>query len=163
MSISSVVNHFLSKGLECSIINRFESNAKFVSKGKESALEGVCNAKTSLFKVKDRNILLVTSENKRVGNKKFKDYFNVNPKELSNREIIAITGHPMDGLSPFGLKNPLKVYIDISLKRKNNIYLCAGLKNFVVIVTSKEIVDLTCGEWIDICEDKEYDHHMRKN
>lgn len=163
MSICSVVNHFLSKGLECSIINSFESNLKFVSDGKERDSRGVCNAKTLLFKVKDSNILVVTSEDKIVSNKKFKDYFKVNPKELSNGEIIAITGHPMGGLSPFGLKSPLKVYIDISLKREDHIYLCAGMKNFVVTVTSNDVVELTCGEWIDICEDKEYNHHPRKN
>lgn len=155
MSISSVVNNFLSKGIECSI-NRFESNSKFFRKGKNASLERFYNAKTMLFRVKGRNIIVVNGENTVVSNRKFRDYFKVNPKELNNSEIISITGHPRGGLSPFGLKNPLKAYIDVSLKGQNNIYLCAGLKNFVVTVTYKEVLDLTCGEWIDICEDNEY-------
>lgn len=155
MSISSVVNHFLSKGVECSIINQFS--------GKESASKIACNTKILLFRVKNSDILIVTSEKMIVSNKKFKDYFKANPKELNSSEITAITGHPMGGVSPFGLKNPLKVYIDISLKGENYIYLCAGLKNFVVTVTSKEIVDLTSGEWIDICESEEYNYPPRKN
>lgn len=156
MSISSVVNHFLSKGLECSIINRFHIDTNFISTEKESDLRGKCNAKTLLLRVKNKNILIVTSEDKRISNKKFKDYFKVSPKELSNRDIVRVTGHPMDGLSPFGLKSPLKIYIDICLKRKNYIYLCAGLKNFVVAVTGEDIINLTCGEWIDICEDSTF-------
>lgn len=157
MSISSVVNHFLSKGLECSIINQFGS------KEKEDTLGVSCNTKTLLFRVKNNNIVIVTGENMKISNKKFKDYFKSNPKELNKSEITAVTGHPMGGLSPLGLKDPLKVYIDISLKEKKHIYLCAGLKNFVVTVTSKEIVDLTSGEWIDICEEDEYNYRSRKN
>lgn len=155
MSISSVVNHFLSKGLECSIINQLSC--------KECASEAACNTKILLFRVKNSDILIVTRENMIVSNKKFKDYFKANPNEVNKNEITAITGHPIGGVSPFGLKNPLKVYIDISLKGKNCIYLCAGLKNFVVTVTSKEVVHLTSGEWIDICENEEYNYGPRKN
>ena len=163
MSISSVVNHFLSKGLECSIVNCFESNAKFIGTGRGNALGVSCNAKTFVFRLKDSDILIVTREDMRISNKKFEDCFKIGPKELSNKEVIEITGHPVDGLSPFGLKNSLKVYIDVSLKGNIYINLCAGLKNFVVIVTPKEIVDLTCGEWVDICKEKEYSHPLRKS
>ncbi len=157
MSISSVVNHFLSKGLECSIINQFSD------KEREGALEAACNTKILLFKIKNSDILIVTGENMIISNKKFKDYFKVNPKELSDKEIVAVTGHPIGGVSPLGLKKSIKVYIDISLKRKNYIYLCAGLRNFVVTVKSEDIIDLTSGEWIDICEAEEYDYCSRRN
>ena len=113
MSISSVVDHFLRQGLECSIINQFSG------KEKGNTLEAACNTRILLFRVKNRDILIVTSENMVVSNRKFKDYFKTNPKELNSNEITTITGHPIGGLSPFGLKNPLKVYIDISLKEKN--------------------------------------------
>jgi prolyl-tRNA editing enzyme YbaK/EbsC (Cys-tRNA(Pro) deacylase) len=155
MSICSVVNDFLSKGIECSI-NRFENNSKLLMKGKASYLKRNHNANTLIFRVKGTNIMVITSENMIVSTRKFRDYFKVNPRELSNSEIVEITGHPRGGLSPFGLKKPLKVYIDISLKGKNNICICAGLKNFVVTVNYNQILRLTCGQWIDICEDNEY-------
>lgn len=155
MSISSVVNHFLSKGLECSIINQFSN--------RESTSDASCNTKILLFKIKNSDILIVTGENMIISNKKFKNYFKVNPKELSDKEIVAVTGHPIGGLSPLGLKNSIKIYIDLSLKRKNYIYLCAGLRNFVVTVKSEDIINLTSGEWIDICEAEEYDYSSKRN
>ncbi|AKN31768.1 prolyl-tRNA synthetase [Clostridium carboxidivorans P7] len=155
MSISSVVDDFLSKGIECSI-NRFEKNSKLFRKEKSNLLTKVCIAKAQIFTVRGENIMVVTDENTIISNIKFREYFKVKPRELSNNEIIKITGHPSGGLSPFGLKNPLKIYIDISLKGKNNIYLCAGMKNFVVTVNYNEIIELTCGQWVDICEYNDY-------
>lgn len=36
---------------------------------------------------------------------------------LSSDEVVTITGHPVGGVCPFGLENPLAVYCDISLKQ----------------------------------------------
>jgi prolyl-tRNA editing enzyme YbaK/EbsC (Cys-tRNA(Pro) deacylase) len=33
---------------------------------------------------------------------------------LSSDEVVTITGHPVGGVCPFGLENPLAVYCDIS-------------------------------------------------
>jgi hypothetical protein len=40
---------------------------------------------------------------------------------LSSDEVVTITGHPVGGVCPFGLENPLSVYCDISL---NNTRKC---------------------------------------
>lgn len=151
MSMDRVINHFLSRGLECSVTQILQKKYK-VNK-KERALRTSCITKTLAFRVRESNILVVTSEDMKVSNGKFSSYFNAKPKELTDSEtIMKITGHPIGGLSPLGLKTPLKVYVDISLKRNNYVYLCAGLKNFVVKVTPEELIDLTCGKWIDVSE-----------
>jgi len=55
-------------------------------------------------------------------------------------------------LVPFGLKNPLKVYIDVSLKENEFITVPAGIKNLVVQVKPEDIEKVTGAEWIDICK-----------
>lgn len=137
MSISSVLQDFLSKGLECSIVNGSETRETY-------------DSQTLVFKVKEKIILVVTEKEKEINFKKFLSYFKAIPSMLSTSETREITGHPLGGLSPFGLKNHLKVYIDISLKRNNYISVCAGMKNFVVKVTPWEMEKITDGVWIDI-------------
>jgi len=139
MSISNVVQDFLNKGLECSIVN-----CSFDRK--------TCGSQTSAFKIKEKIILIVTDKGKEISVGKFLHYFKASSSKLSRNEIAEITGHPAGCLSPFGLKNHLKVYIDISLKRNDYISVCAGMKNFIVKVTPGEMLDITGGEWLDICE-----------
>jgi len=137
MSIGSVVQDFLNKGLECSIVNCF--------KAKE-----ICDSETLAFKVKENMILIVSNKKKEISIGKFLHYFKASPNMPSINETREITGHPTGCLSPFGLKNHLKVYIDISLKKKDYISVSAGMKNLVVKVTPGEMLEITGGEWIDI-------------
>jgi prolyl-tRNA editing enzyme YbaK/EbsC (Cys-tRNA(Pro) deacylase) len=137
MSISSVVQDFLNEGLECSIVNRFKTRE-------------IHDSQTFAFKLKEKIILVITDNSNEICAGKFLHYFKARPSLLSESETIQITGHPKGCLSPFGLKNPLKVYIDVSLKNNNYIYICAGIKNFVVNVTPEELTKLTNAEWIDI-------------
>jgi prolyl-tRNA editing enzyme YbaK/EbsC (Cys-tRNA(Pro) deacylase) len=138
MSIGSVVQDFLKKGLECTILNSFEA-------GEPN------DSVTQAFKVKEQKILIVTDREKEISFEKFLRYFKASPDMLKRNEISEVTGHPSDCLSPFGLKNPLKVYIDVSLKGNNCIQVSAGMKNFVVKLTPLEMAKVTGGQWIDIC------------
>ncbi len=49
-------------------------------------------------------------------NKKVKALFGGKPKMLGLDEVAEITGHEVGGVCPFGLKTPLPVYCDVSLK-----------------------------------------------
>ncbi|MCB2294834.1 hypothetical protein LGK95_15140 [Clostridium algoriphilum] len=139
MSIGNVVQDFLNKGLECSIVNSFIDIK-------------TCGSQTLAFKIKEKIILIVTDKDKEISVGKFLHYFKASPSMLSKNETREITGHPIGCLSPFGLKNHLKVYIDVSLKRNDYISVCAGMKNFVINVTPGEMIEVTGGEWIDIWE-----------
>jgi hypothetical protein len=41
---------------------------------------------------------------------------------LSSDEVVTLTGHPVGGVCPFGLENPLAIYCDISLKQYRKSY-----------------------------------------
>ena len=140
MSIGNVVQEFLNKGLECSIQNCFIDRK-------------TCGSQTLAFKIKEKIILIVTDKKELISGGKFLHYFKASPSMPTKNEIREITGHTTGDLSPFGLKNNLKVYIDISLKKNDYVSVCAGMKNYLVKVTPREMLEITGGEWIDIWED----------
>jgi prolyl-tRNA editing enzyme YbaK/EbsC (Cys-tRNA(Pro) deacylase) len=139
MGISSVIQDFLSKGIECSIVENFEATDSRKSE-------------TKVFRVGDNHILVVTDKKKGISLCKFIEQFNETPIILNKSETREVTGYPACCLSPFGLKNPLKVYIDVSLKANKNISVSAGMKNYVVKVAPGDIEKITRAEWIDVCK-----------
>ena len=83
-------------------------------------------AKTLSLRVRDRNLLVVTSGEARLDNKKAKAVFGGKPRMLTAEEVVAITGHPVGGVCPFGLATPLPVYCDVSLKAFDEVVPAAG-------------------------------------
>ncbi len=61
-------------------------------------------------------ILVVAKGDARLDNKKLKETFGAKARMLSSDEVVTLTGHPVGGVCPFGLENPLSVYCDITLK-----------------------------------------------
>ena len=59
-------------------------------------------------------------------NKKVKALFGGKPKMLGLEEVAEITGHEVGGVCPFGLKTPLPVYCDVSLKAFDMVVPAAG-------------------------------------
>ncbi|MCR1933132.1 hypothetical protein NSA27_00230 [Clostridium tepidum] len=53
--------------------------------------------------------------------------------------VFKVTGHSIGGVCPFGLKTPISIYLDESLKNFKKVYPAAGNSN-------------TAGVWIDVCK-----------
>ena len=87
---------------------------------------------------------------KKIDNRKFKDTFFCKAKMPNPDEVMEITGHPVGGVCPFGLKNPINVYLDISLKDYDIVYPAAGEANAAVKLSVQKLAELTGGKWIDI-------------
>lgn len=139
MGIGSVIQDFLSNGIECSIVDSFEeANSK--------------RSETLAFRIREKYILIVTDKKKGISLCKFIERFNASPRILNKNEIKEVTGYPACCLCPFGLKNPLKVYIDVSLKVNEHISVPAGMKNYVVKVAPEDMGKITGAEWIDVCK-----------
>ena len=60
--------------------------------------------------------LLVARGDARLDNGKTKAEFGARPRMLGPEETLALTGHPVGGVCPFGLATPLPVYCDVSLQ-----------------------------------------------
>lgn len=112
-------------------------------------------AKTLSFDVNNNTILIVTSGDMKIDNAKFKNKFSVKPKMLKLEEVEEKTGYPVGGVCPFNLKDNINVFLDISLKRFNNIYPACGTPNSAIQLSLEELEKYSnFKEWIDVCKKK---------
>ena len=70
---------------------------------------------------------------------------------LGPEEAFEITGHPVGGVCPFGLKTPLPVYVDVSLKAFDVVYPAGGSLNTSVEVATDRLFALVGQRWVDLC------------
>jgi prolyl-tRNA editing enzyme YbaK/EbsC (Cys-tRNA(Pro) deacylase) len=108
-------------------------------------------AKTLAVRVKDQTFLLVTRGNARLDNIKTKAAFGGRPRMLGPEETLALTGHPVGGVCPFGLETPLPVYIDVTLRDYDSVFPAAGSLNSSVQVSPERLASLVARNWVDIC------------
>jgi prolyl-tRNA editing enzyme YbaK/EbsC (Cys-tRNA(Pro) deacylase) len=108
-------------------------------------------AKTLAVRAGDPVFLLVARGDARLDNRKCKDEFGARPRMLGPQETLEITGHPVGGVCPFGLKNPLPVYLDISLRAFDTVYPAGGSLNTSVKVSPDRLFDLVAERWVDLC------------
>jgi prolyl-tRNA editing enzyme YbaK/EbsC (Cys-tRNA(Pro) deacylase) len=108
-------------------------------------------AKTLAVRAGDHLFLLVTRGNARLDNRKCKDEFGARPRMLGPEETFEITGHPVGGVCPFGLKTPLPVYLDVSLQAFEIVYPAGGSLNTSVGVPTERLFELVAERWVDLC------------
>lgn len=152
MSLESVKEQFKNQNLGLEIIE-FEHSTATVNLAAEAlGVEPDRIAKTMAFKLKESNILVVSTGGARVDNRKFKDIFRTKAKMMNHEEVVDLTGHPVGGVCPFGLEKPLEVYLDETLKEFDYVYPAAGSPNSAVKVTIDELERVTDGKWVNVCK-----------
>lgn len=153
MAVEDVRRFFLERGYKDPIFEMEESTATVELAAKAVGVEPGRIAKTLSFRLKDRDIVIVTKGDARIDNKKFKKQFQGKAKMLSAEEVLEVTGHPVGGVCPFGLKTPIDVYLDVSLKEYDSVYPAAGSGNTALKITPMDMKELTKGEWVDVCRE----------
>jgi prolyl-tRNA editing enzyme YbaK/EbsC (Cys-tRNA(Pro) deacylase) len=108
-------------------------------------------AKTLAVRAGEHLFLVVTRGNARLDNRKCKDEFGARPRMLGPEETLDVTGHPVGGVCPFGLTQPLPVYVDVSLKAFDVVYPAGGSLNTSVEVPTLRLFDLVGERWVDLC------------
>lgn len=152
MALQDVKRFFEDNNLKYEIFELDESTATVELAAKAHGVEPELIAKTMAVRLKDRNILIVTKGNARIDNRKYKDTFKTKCKMLKLDEVLEITGHPVGGVCPFGLKNPLDVYLDVSLKNYEYVYPAAGATNSSIKIKPDELKKITNAHWVDVCK-----------
>ena len=108
-------------------------------------------AKTLAFRLGDaRVVLLVAAGHARIDNAKFKQVFGKG-KMLPTEEVLALTGHPVGGVCPFGLAQDLPVFLDQSLQAFDEVLPAAGSVNSAVRISPALMAQVTGGVWVDAC------------
>jgi Cys-tRNA(Pro) deacylase len=152
MSVESVKKFFKDRGIADPTFELGESGATVELASQTLNVDQARIAKTLAFRVKDREVLIVTKGDARIDNRKYKDYFKVKAKFLDQDEVAEITGHPVGGVCPFGLRKPLDVYIDESLSEFDYVYPAAGSIYRAMKIKPSSIQKLTGAEYVDVCK-----------
>ncbi|WP_343729560.1 YbaK/EbsC family protein [Duganella sp.] len=151
MSLQSVRDFFHSRDIQLPIIETEASTATVALAAEAHGVEPGRIAKTLAFRVAEgRVILLVASGIARVDNRKFKEAFGKG-KMLSAEEVVELTSHPVGGVCPFGLPQPLPVYLDHSLNNFDEVLPAAGSINSAIRITPAMLASVTEGKWVDVC------------
>ncbi|MRS15331.1 YbaK/EbsC family protein [Enterobacteriaceae bacterium RIT691] len=151
MSLESVRQYFADRAPDVEIIELNQSTATVVLAAAAHNVSPGQIAKTLSLKVKDEVILVVAKGDARLDNKKLKSAFGAKARMLSCDEVVTLTGHPVGGVCPFGLENPLAVYCDISLQDYDEVLPAAGATHSAVRISPQRMAELTEATWIDVC------------
>jgi prolyl-tRNA editing enzyme YbaK/EbsC (Cys-tRNA(Pro) deacylase) len=152
MSLDSVRAFFAEKAPDITVIESTQSSATVPLAGAAYGVEPARIAKTLSLRVGERVVLIVTSGTSRMDNKKVKALFGGKPKMLGLEEVAEITGHEVGGVCPFGLKTPLAIYCDVSMKAFDIVVPAAGSTNSAVRIAPGRMAELVGAAWVDVCE-----------
>jgi prolyl-tRNA editing enzyme YbaK/EbsC (Cys-tRNA(Pro) deacylase) len=152
MSLESVRAFFAEKAPDISVMESPISSATVPLAAEAYGVEPGMIAKTLSLRIGERVILIVAAGTSRMDNKKVKAQFGGKPKMLGLEEVAEITGHEVGGVCPFGLKSPLPIYCDVSLKAFDIVVPAAGSTHSAVRIAPDRLAELTAAEWVDVCE-----------
>ena len=152
MSLESVRAEFVARGLDIAIIELEVSTATVALAADAHGVEPGRIAKTLAFRLGDgRAILLVARGDARIDNRLFKAQFG-RGRMLGADDVLALTGHPVGGVCPFGLAQPLPIYLDRSLLDFDEILPAAGAIHSAVRLSPQQLAEITGGEWVNVCQ-----------
>jgi prolyl-tRNA editing enzyme YbaK/EbsC (Cys-tRNA(Pro) deacylase) len=151
MSLESVRAWLAAHAPDLPVIEVAQSTATVATAAQALGVEPGRIAKTLAVRVGADTFLLVARGDARLDNQKTKAAFGGRPRMLGPDETLALTGHPVGGVCPFGLASPLPIYCDVSLKAFDCVYPAAGSLNSSVEVTPDRLAELVAQRWVDVC------------
>jgi len=152
MTVESVRAFLAAHAPDIKIVETGGSSATVELAAKGHGVQPAQIAKTLSLRIRDRTVLIVTCGDARLNNRKIKDVLGGKPRMLSQDEVAALTGHPVGGVSPFGLATPLPVYCDVSLKAFDEVVPAAGSTNSALRISPTRMAELVKAEWVDVCD-----------
>lgn len=152
MSLTSVRQFFLQHAPDLDILELGQSTATVALAAQAHGVAPGQIAKTLSMRVGQDVILIVACGDTRLDNQKLKQTLGGRPKMLAAAEVAALTGHPVGGVCPFGLIQPLPVYCDVRLQDYDIVMPAAGSLDSAVRITPQRLAALTNARWVDVCQ-----------
>lgn len=153
MSLEQAQAHLAQFGLE-QRIRLFDSSSATVEL---AALAVGCEpariAKTLSFLLPDGPILILAAGDAKIDNSSFKAHFQVKAKMIPSEQVDALIGHAVGGVCPFGIRPGVRVYLDESLRRFDQVYPAAGTANSAVSLSIEELERASGSlDWVQVCK-----------
>ncbi len=151
MTVESVRSFLAVHAPDIAVVELPDSTATVELAARGHGVQPAQIAKTLSLRIRERALLVVTSGTARLDNRKVKDVLGGKPRMLSADEVMALTGHPVGGVCPFGLATPLPIYCDISLKAFDEVVPAAGSTHSALRISPARLAELTQAQWVDVC------------
>jgi len=153
MAYESARTHLAQCGFEDRIQLFDVSSATVELAAQAVGCEPAMIAKTLSFDVGGAVVLILAAGDAKIDKQKYKAQFSTKAKMLAHDEAEERTGHAVGGVCPFGVKDGVQIYLDISLKRFETVYPACGTANSAVRLSPDELEQ--CSRpiaWIDVCK-----------
>ena len=109
--------------------------------------------KSLLLRTKSSFLLCLVAGDKKCSLNKLKKILNEKDISMASADQVKeVTGFTIGGVSPVGHLKDVRIYIDNSLSRFNNIYAAAGHPNCIFKIDFEKIQKITDGLVMDISE-----------
>lgn len=154
MAIEKVKQYFESVGMLERVKELEASSATVEEAARALGCEPGHIAKTMSFFVDENPVLILTAGDARVDNKKYKAEFHQKAKMIPWDSVEDAVGHAPGGVCPFAVKDGVKVYLDVSLKKYKIVYPAAGNGHSAVELSVEELETYSGSlGWVDVCKD----------
>ena len=94
-----------------------------------------------LFRVsEDEFVMVLIADSVQVSWRILRKYLGSSRMTMATEdEVFAVTGYRVGAVSPFGLPNPLRVLIDESVLREDEVSIGSGIRNTAIILKSADL------------------------
>ncbi len=110
-------------------------------------------AKTLSFIVDEKPVTVVMAGDGRVNSSKFKAQFHTKPSMVPRDKVEELIGFAPGGVCPFGVREDIPVWLDISMRRFEYIHPAGG-NEFVSVKLTPEELEIASDAvgWCDVCK-----------
>ncbi len=153
MSIEKVKAYFAAHGIAARVMEFPASSATVELAAAALSCAPARIAKTLSFLVDGAPILIVTAGDTKVDNPRYKAKFAAKAKMLTPDEALTLVGHAVGGVCPFAVKEGVKVYLDVSMRRFETVFPACGSSNSAIELSLPELERYSNAiEWVDVCK-----------
>ena len=143
MSTERALAYLREKGYDDRVITSDESTGTVAEAASALGVTEGKIAKSLTFRGKEGEaMLIVVAGDKRIDNSKFKATFHTKAKMLKPDEVMEEIGHAIGGVTPFGAKEDVVIYLDESLNAYDVVYPACGSANTAAKLTVEELQGL---------------------
>lgn len=154
-TLDNVREHLKKYGLDQDIII-FDQDSGTVTQA--AAAAGTTEAeiaKSLSFRLKKTGeiVVVVLAGDAQLDNKKFRHYFGSKGSMVEPDQTYEVVGHDIGGVCPWALRDGVKVYLDVSMKRFEQVLPACGSNTSAIRISipdlerSSDFVD-----WVDIAK-----------
>ena len=146
--VVKVLNNF-DNSLKVEVLNSSARTAKDAATSLNCEVGAII--KSLLLRTEGNFILCLVAGDKRCSLNKVKKILNMKDVSMADAEQVKNqTGFSIGGVSPVAHLNKIKILIDSSFSRYENVYAAAGHPNSIFKISYKQLIKLTDGIEEDI-------------